>query len=214
MRTTIRAARSDDADFLAWAMLTASRSHVPRGVWEYLFDFSEDTTRRLLAAIVVSERPHWCHWSVFHVAEIDGARAAALCAFDPRTQGMHVLKPIVQEAAIGCGIGPADVPGIEARGAVLDAAVPDYADGAWVVENVATVPTFRRRGLIDTLMRHVLGIGRSRGFPRAQISVFIDNTPALRAYEKNGFVIESEKRSAALQAALGFPGLRRLLQTL
>ena len=214
MRTIVRAARREDADFLTWAMLTASRSHVPRGVWEYLFDFSEETTRTLLAAIVVSDRPHWCHWTAFHVAEVDGERAAALCGFDPRSQGMHVLKPVVQQIAVRCGVGPADVPGIEARGAVLDSAVPDYADGAWIVENVATLPAFRRRGLIDALMQHILGIGRSQGFARAQISVFIDNTPALRAYEKNGFEIESERRSAALQAALGFPGLRRLLQTL
>jgi ribosomal protein S18 acetylase RimI-like enzyme len=214
MGTIIRPARGDDADFLTWAMLTASRSHVPRGVWEYLFDFSEATARRLLAAIVASEGPHWCHWSAFHVAEVDGERAAALCGFDPRTQGMHVLKPTVQRIAIDCGVGPADAPGIEARGAVLDSVVPDYADGAWVIENVATLPAFRRRGLIDALMQHVLAIGRSRGFARAQIAVFIDNTPAQRAYQKNGFAVESEKRNPALQAALGFPGLRRLLQPL
>jgi ribosomal protein S18 acetylase RimI-like enzyme len=214
MGTIVRAARGDDADFLIWAMLTASRSHVPRGVWEYLFDFSEATTRRLLAAIVAGDRPHWCHWSAFHVAEVDGERAAALCGFDPRTQGMHVLKPIVQRIVIDCGVGPADAPAIEARGAVLDSVVPDYAEGAWVIENVATVPAFRRRGLIDALMQHVLAIGRSRGFARAQIAVFIDNTPAQRAYQKNGFAIESERRNPALQAALGFPGLRRLLQTL
>ena len=214
MQLTLRAARRDDAAFLSWAILTASRSHVPRGVWEYLFDFSEETTRRLLRGIVASDRPHWCHWSAFQVAEVDGERAAALCGFDPRTEGMHVLRPIVERLAVGCGVGPADLRGIEARGAVLDSVVPDYADGAWIVENVATVPAFRRRGLIDALMQHVLAVGRSRGFTRAQISVFIDNTPAQRAYQKNGFAIESEKRSAVLQAALGFPGLRRLLQTL
>ncbi len=214
MPATLRRARRDDADFLTWTILTASRSHVARGVWEYLFDFSERTTRRLLAAIVTSERPHWCHWSAFHVAEVDGEPAAALCGFDPRAEGMHILKPIVETAAARCGIRPADTPGIEARGAVLDSVVPDFADGVWVVENVATAPAFRRRGLIDRLIQHVLRIGRSRGFARAQIAVFIDNTPAERAYLKNGFEVESETRSARMQAALGFPGLRRLLQAL
>jgi ribosomal protein S18 acetylase RimI-like enzyme len=214
MRATLRPARRDDGDFLTWTILTASRSHVPRGVWEYLFDFSETTTRRLLGAIVTSDRPHWCHWSAFHVAEVSGEPAAALCAFDPRTDGMHVLKPMVEAAAARCGIRPADEPGIDARGAVLNSVVPDYADGAWVVENVATAPPFRRCGLIDALIQRVLGIGRSRGYARAQIAVFIDNTPAERAYLKNGFEIESEMRSASMQAALGFPGLRRLLRAL
>jgi translation initiation factor 4G len=168
----------------------------------------------LLAAIVTSGRPHWCHWSAFHVAEVDGEPAAALCGFDPRTQGMHVLRPIVEKVVARCGIRAADAPGIEARGAVLDSVVPDYADGAWVVENVATAPAFRRRGLIDALMQHILRIGRSRGFARAQIAVFIDNTPAERAYRKNGFNVDVEMRSARMQAALGFPGLRRLLQAL
>jgi translation initiation factor 4G len=212
--TVIRAARPDDADFLSWVILAASRSHVRRGAWEYLFDFPEDTTLELLASITATDTPHWCHWSAFHVAEVDGQPAAALCAFDPRAQGMQVLRPIVEEIAVRLGIGRADAPGIEERGAVLDAVVPEYADGAWVVENVATAPAFRRRGLMDALVRCVLDRGRSLGFPCAQVAVYIDNTPALRTYQKTGFVIESERRSPAVQAALGVPGLFRLLQPL
>ena len=87
---------------------------------------------------------------------------------------------------------------------------PDNAEGAWVIESVATVPEFRRRGIIDALLNEILEKGRGLGFGLGQVGVFIGNTPAQRAYEKCGFRMVDEKRHPDFEAAIGCPGIARL----
>ena len=88
--------------------------------------------------------------------------------------------------------------------------IPEHVEGAWIVENVATLPEFRRRGLVDRLMAEIIERGRARGASTADISVFIGNDPAQRAYEKCGFEAIGEKRDAAFEAAYKTPGIRTL----
>ena len=89
---------------------------------------------------------------------------------------------------------------------------PDNAEGAWVVENVATVPDFRRMGIVSRLLDEMVKRGRSRGHELAQISYLIGNSPALRAYEKAGFKLVNEKRHPDFEAAMGCPGVGTLLK--
>jgi hypothetical protein len=42
MTILIREARSEDASFLAWVMLTATRSHLSYGLWEHFVGGSEE----------------------------------------------------------------------------------------------------------------------------------------------------------------------------
>ena len=80
----------------------------------------------------------------------------------------------------------------------------------WVIESVATVQEFRRRGIIDTLLNEILEKGRGQGFGLGQVGVFIGNTAAQRAYEKSGFRIVDEKRHADFETEIGCPGMARL----
>ncbi len=75
---------------------------------------------------------------------------------------------------------------------------------------MATRPEFRRRGLIDALVKEILERGRARGATVADIGVLIGNDRAQRAYEKAGFVVVGEKRHAEFEAAYGCPGVRAL----
>jgi ribosomal protein S18 acetylase RimI-like enzyme len=101
-----------------------------------------------------------------------------------------------------------------ARGADLQTAMAPPVTGAWVVENVATVPAFRRRGLVDRLLAEVLDRGRAADHASAQISVFIGNEPARAAYLKGGFRPDLETRTPEWEAAMGCPGIERLIQPL
>src|ERR1700747_412172 len=69
----------------------------------------------------------------------------------------------------------------------------DTLEGAWVVESVATLPEFRRRGLADALMSEILEAGRARDHRLAQLTILIGNVAARRAYEKAGFSVRDEK---------------------
>ena len=210
----LREAREGDAAFLAWVMLTASRSHVERGIWEFIRDQKEAQILPFLERLALSDEVHWCHHSRFLVAEEEGRSAAALCGFDPATHGPHSMQPVVARLMKEFGIQAHEIPDIVKRVSLVETVTPDYADGAWVVENVATDRDFRRRGLVDALLSAMLERGQALGFQRAQIAVFIGNEPARQAYLKAGFQSHDEKRNPEFAAALGFPGMERLLQPL
>lgn len=216
---TIRVRRADDKDLdlLTWVMLAASRSHLDRGIWEYMNDTDEAATLRFLRRLATTDSVHMFHQSLFLVAELDGEPGAAMCAYDSATQGFDVVLPEIATAVVAEGIN-ADDPEISRRGGVLLGGFvmddPGPPGPRWVIENVATKPEMRRRGLVDALLHQFLGHGRERGFECAQISVFIDNERARRAYIKAGFEPVCERRSDDWQNEIGCPGTEMLLQPL
>ena len=208
----IRDANEGDLDFIAWVQLCASRSHVPVGVWEYLNAQDEQQTLAFLRRMASTDLPHWCHWSLFQIAEVDGTPAAAMCGFDPVTQGMGPLGQVMPAVLTESGV-VLDQDYMRRVG-TLGMCTSDFADGAWVIENVGTKPEFRRRGLVHALIEATLDRGRGLGFNLAQISVFIGNEPAKQAYVKAGFEVKDSKRDPTFEAELGFPGMERMLQPL
>jgi translation initiation factor 4G len=87
-------------------------------------------------------------------------------------------------------------------------------ENCWTIENVATKPEFRGRGIAAALIRHMLdGMGES-GPKRAQISFLIGNEPAERCYRSCGFVFAEDKTAKEFEAAMGVPGLRRMARDL
>ena len=64
------------------------------------------------------------------------------------------------------------------------------------------------------LVENELDVARAAGFKRAQVSFFIGNTPAERAYAKAGFTFAEERRSADFEAAMGTPGTIRFARDL
>jgi ribosomal protein S18 acetylase RimI-like enzyme len=89
--------------------------------------------------------------------------------------------------------------------------IPPTVKNAWVVDSVATIPAFRRMGIVDRLLDEVLDLGRKRGYHQAQISIYIGNTPAQRAYEKHGFRLLDEWPDPYFEREIGSPGMARLI---
>ncbi|HVM09832.1 MAG TPA: GNAT family N-acetyltransferase [Acidimicrobiales bacterium] len=213
-RCELRDATEADVEFVAWVMLAASRSHLPRGIWEYLYDFSEEQALEFLRGVTVTDTVHLFHHSLFLIAEVDGEPAAAMCGYDPESQGFGAFVGDSARIASACG-ADLESPDFASRSEVLMSGFPAAdVERPWVVENVATAPAFRRQGLVDLLLREQLARGRSRGFDVAQISVFLENEPARRAYVKAGFEVVGEARDPRFQDALGCPGAEVLLQRL
>jgi ribosomal protein S18 acetylase RimI-like enzyme len=214
---TVRDATEADVEFLAWVMLAASRSQLERGIWEYVNDHTEAQTLDFLARVAVTDKVHVFHHSLFVIAEVDGEPAAAMCAYDSTTQGFDVYVSELGGLAGELGLRLDDPEflrrsGVLMSGLVLDPIGPPGA--RWVVENVATKAEFRRRGLVDALLRELLDRGRAKGYSAAQIGVFIGNDAARRAYLKAGFEVVAEKRSPEWDAEIGCPGTELLLQSL
>ena len=217
MGIRIRRATERDLELLTWVMLAASRSHLDRGIWEYLNASDGAATLSFLRRLATTETVHLFHWSLFLVAELDGEAGAAMCAYDSSAQGFDAALPEMIAATAAERINADDPEYVRRTAVMLSGFImdnPGPPGPRWVIENVATKPEMRRKGLVDALLHQLLGHGRERGFEYAQISVFIENERARRAYLKAGFELLAEQRSDDWPGELGCPGTEMLLQPL
>ena len=207
-------ATPEHAPFIALVTLTAFRSHLERGFWDFMLDGDEAYKLRYLEALVQTEQLHWVHYSTFIVAEVDGQPASALCGYIGEELGGPTLRFAGIEANRKTGRTDEEAAaGFERAQSIMNV-VPEHPPGAWIVENVATLAEFRRRGLVDRLMEEILERGRKRGATVSDISVFIGNDPAQRAYEKCGFAPIAEKLDPEFESVYRTPGTRTLRRAL
>ncbi|MGH9717199.1 MAG: GNAT family N-acetyltransferase [Candidatus Acidiferrales bacterium] len=207
---SIRSAERDDANFLAWAILTASRSHLAKGWFDIVLEGPESTRLDYVRRLTLTSARSWWHYSRFWIAELDGAPAAALCAFRAG-EAYPLSQSAMTEAARELGWGEAELRAIWQRGSYMFACTLEQ-DDAWAVENVATRPEYRRRGLTGQLLEHAVREARRNGANLVQITFFIGNDAAEHAYAKAGFKFKDEKRDANFGAIAGAPGLRRFVR--
>ena len=210
MEVQIRPAGKEDIAFIAWVLLTAHRGHLERGMWDFMVDGDEQECLGFLQEFTSTSQLHWAHYSTFLVAEVDQNPASALSGyFDPQLGEETFVKGLF-EVNRKIGRSKEDIKaGFKRYGSIVHVA-PKHVNGTWVVENVATKPEFRRRGLVDKLLAEILEKGRDLGARTTDISVLIGNDFAQRAYEKNGFQVMGEKRHPDFERAYGSPGIRTL----
>jgi translation initiation factor 4G len=196
--------------FLAWVTLEAFRSHLERGFWDFMLDGSDEDKLDYLEVLAGTDALHWAHYSPFLVAEVEGRPASALCGYFEAELGGPMLRMGLMEANQKTGTTEEESAAGFERAQTIMNVVPEHPAGAWIVENVATLPDFRRQGLVDRLMGEILERGRGRGATVADISVFIGNDGAQRAYEKCGFEVVAEKLDAEFERVYKTPGVRTL----
>jgi ribosomal protein S18 acetylase RimI-like enzyme len=211
----IRRANLGDAEFLAWVTLSASRAHLRRGLWELIIGADQAGCLDYLRRLAVAEPRSLYHYSSYIVAEVDGERAAALCGFEPRDGGWAIAGEAMTNVQRDLGWTEAEIAASYQRIApVWAACMPADAGADFVIENVATRPEYRRRGLADILLDVITRDAIRRGCSLAQITTYIGNDAAVSAYEKADFKVLDEKRCAEVQKILGVPGFVRLTRDL
>ena len=214
MALHIRRGVAQDAEFLARVMLSASRAHLERGLWDLIIGADEAGCLDYLRRLALAYPRSLYHHESFLIAEVNGYRAAALCGFE--TSGAWEL---VGEAMAGIEHGlnwtEEDRAASHQRVAPIwtNCMLPDIG-ADFAIESVATLPEYRRRGLISALIEEILRDATGRGCRLAQISTYLGNDPALGAYEKNGFEVRDEKHCPDVQRILGVPGFVRLVREL
>ena len=214
MKVQIRPAVKEDIEFIAWVLLTAHRGHLERGMWDFMVDGDEQQCLGFLQEFTSTNQLHWAHFSTFLVAEVDHKPAAALSGYFAPQMGEEVFVKGLSEVNRKIGLSKEDKKASFQRYGSILHVVPEHENGAWVVENVATRPEFRRKSLVDQLLAEILDKGRDLGARTTDISVLIGNHPAQRAYEKNGFEVTGEKRHPDFEKAYGSPGIRALSRRL
>jgi len=208
-------ATRDHIPFVAWVVMMANRSHLPKGMWDFMIGDDEAEVLRYLEALGDTETLHSGHYSLFLVAEVEGVPAAGLCGFfENELPGETMLAGAAEVNAKTGRTAKEIAAGWERAQSIMALTTLQHAPGAWVIENVATRPEFRRRGLVHQLVSAMLARGSERGARTADIGVLLGNDPAQRAYEKCGFEVVDEVRNAEFEAAYGSAGARMLRRAL
>ena len=98
----------------------------------------------------------------------------------------------VNELALGISMGFVYIKNGELVGnvSVYPANYPAELGETWILANVGVHPGHQRAGLAHELMLASLDMIRRRGAARIILQVNCDNTPALRLYERHGFIYE------------------------
>lgn len=63
------------------------------------------------------------------------------------------------------------------------------------IEDIAVACGCRRRGIADRLLKNLMEFGISKGLRDFALEVRESNAPAIALYKKNGFVVESRRKS-------------------
>jgi len=214
MSIRIRRATFDDAEFLAWVTFSASRAHLPRGLWDLIIGADEAGCLDYLRRLAIAEPRSLYHYESFLVAEADGQRAAALCGFETR-DAWSIVGEAMATVQRDLGWTEADAAAsLQSVAPMWTACMPPDIGADFAIESVATRPEYRRRGLINALIDEVLRDAIRRGCKLAQITTYLGNDAAVSAYEKAGFKVLDEKRCTELQMILGAPGFVRLTRQL
>ena len=214
MAVHIRPANSGDAKFLAGVTLSASRSHLARGLWDLIIGADQTGCLEYLARLAVAEPRSLYHYESFLIAEVAGDRAAALCGFETH-DGWAIVGEAMSNVQRDLGWTEAQAAASYQRVApIWTACMPPDIGADFAIENVATLPHYRRRGLVGALIYEALRKASERGCRLAQITTYIGNDAALSAYEKSGFSVLDQKHCTELQKILGVPGFVRLTREL
>lgn len=191
MAFTIRRAQIDDAAFIAWAIVSAQRGHVPRGWFDIALDWPEPQCVAFVERIATAQRQSWWHVSQFIIAEIEGEPAAALCAMPAAGTGA-TGRSAIEEVAESSGLNATELAAIFRRGAYTDGCWVQGGKDDWLIEHVASLPLHRGRGLVQVLIDHALAAGKAAGFKMASISFLIGNEAAQRCFAKAGFAFRGK----------------------
>jgi translation initiation factor 4G len=206
---SIRAARADDAPFLARIALIASRAHIGWGFYDVWFGGTDEDHVRRLERAALTKEPWLPHWSMRLVAEVDGVCAGSISGFPATTEYFSTFPGAMAEM-----LTADEMASFEETRLATDTCTIAHPEGAWGIELVGVLPRFRGRGIADRLLADVLDLGRVQGHTLSSIIFEIDNDPAQRAYERAGFKVVGEKRHPEFERVMRTPGLRRVERTL
>ena len=145
--------------------------------------------------------------------DIDGTPVAGLGGYDPAFLGTSALWQALPEVFSKLGSAIAGMPYIKQSPKIISC-IPDSVEGTWVIDSVASVQRFRRKGIVSKLLKEIMEKGRRKGFKIAQINIYIGNVAAQRLYEKHGFKVTDEIRDPYFESQIGSPGMACMLRNL
>lgn len=207
MAIKIRNATADDAQLLAWAIMEGSRAGKPTGLFDVIFQPSDDNALlESLTRLVTTQTKSYCHYSNFIIAESGGEAAGVLCGYEPRIAPREIFSKALEEVGI-------DEEYIERVAGYL-LCIPDIDRQTWVLDFIVEKPGHESFEVVKELVQKSLLTARLKGYRKVQAMVEIGSKQHQLIFEKLGFTFEDEKRSEYYKELFGRAGIMRYSLTL
>jgi len=204
MSMKIRAAKEQDAEFLAIMMLQSSRAGKKVGVFDLLFQGSdENALLEKLQKLALTQAKSHCHYKNFLVAELDGQLVGSLCSYEPRISTHETFVEALLE--IGCTQEE-----IEPTLEVVYGCDFELNRSTLMFDFMEELEGFVDVGVLKALMQKSLLTARLKGYGRAQTIIEIGSLETELFYTKLGFKIVDEKECESYRELFGRNGLMLL----
>ncbi len=207
MKALIRSATPGDGATRARLIYFAAKSHLDFASCDLTLSGTSEYKMQQLQNLVLSKTRTWFHYSLFLVVEFNGEVAAGLSGYHSHEVGAHKLRDALHEI----GWNDAEIEALNCRLRPILLCSPPEPIEAWTIDHVATLPKFRRLGLMEMLLKRMLESGHTEGFSLAQLDIYSGNTPAREIFEKVGFRIVEEYTHPQFEKAMNCPGVARMV---
>ena len=202
MGIKIRKATENDSPFLAQMMLQSSRAGKKVGIFDLIFDTTDDAEiLKNLEALTKTTAKNHCRYSNFLIAELDGKSVGTLCSYEPRIATKQAFIDALNE--IGCEQ-------VEDSLEVLYSCDFDLNNRTLMFDFMEELEGFIDVGVLKDLMQKSLLTARLKGYRIAQTQVEIGSLETLLFYKKLGFKQVQEKECELYKEKFGRAGLSLL----
>lgn len=209
MGELIRPAAVEDCRALAYHAYLAGKSHLDSSVYDFMFPGlpgPTDARLTLIENLLQTDVVSWFHYTFCSVAEVEGQVAASLCHYHNRDGAYNQIGP----ALVELGWEKEDLMAMLERMRPFFDVDFELGPDSVRIENVATSPKYRRRGLVSALLKDAAANARKGGFKNLQLGMFIGNDSAKDAYEKFGFRVVGEKTDKSFEELVGSRGMLQM----
>jgi len=207
MNITVRKSAESDATILAQAMLVSSRAGKKIGIFDLIFETSDETelTERL-EALVRTQTKSYCHFSNFLLAVRGEKIAGTLCGYESRVATHEVFTKALAELGID--------EGYQERIATFLLVESGLDRQTWMLDFMTVSEGCEPLPVVSELLKKSLLTARLKGYRKAQTMVEIGSSDTEILYEKLGFEVKDEKRSELYAQQFGRAGIKRLQMVL
>lgn len=203
MSITIRKALEGDALFIAQSLLKNSRADKKVGVFDYIFNTSDETALlESLRKLTLTTTKSYCHFSNFLIAQSEGNLVGTICGYEPRIATHDIFARALEEVGID------ETYHERIAGYLL--CEPEIDNKTWVCEVMVTDHEYKSFELFKELIAKSLLTARLKGYRKVQTMLEIGSTESELLYKKLGFTLIDEKRSDYYEEQFGHAGLMRL----
>ena len=199
MSIKIRKALKSDANFLAQMILQSSRAGKKFGLFDVIFDASDDVILESLTKLSQTDVKSKYHISNFLIAELDGKMVGSLCSYEPRISTNETFTDALKEIGLQTDIS------VELE--VLKSCDFELNTRTLMFDCMEEAEGFIDVGVLKTLMQKSLLTARLKGYRIAQTIVEIGALDTILFYKKLGFNVAQEKECELYREKYGRSGL-------